>query len=99
MQTNLYKHLRRLNQQILEIMWDNRDKKGEKTGTQRKILDTNPRASYSACGYHSLNLAPDNDILENIKYEDFILRNTKRMMVFSRKMKVSLLFWYYLLPC
>ena len=45
--------------------------KREKIGTQRKNLDTNPRASYSACGYHSLNLAPDNDILENIKYEDF----------------------------
>ena len=49
--------------------------KGGKIGTQRKILDINPRASYSACGSHSLNLAPYNDILENNKCEDFILRN------------------------
>ena len=59
--------------------------KGKNIGTQRKVLDINPRASYSACGCHSLNLAPNIDILENIKYEDFILRNTKRMMLFSRK--------------
>ena len=49
--------------------------KGKNIGTQRKVLDINPRASYSACGSHSLNLAPYNDILENNKCEDFILRN------------------------
>ena len=30
--------------------------KGKHQGVQKKLLDVNPRAFYSACGYHSLNL-------------------------------------------
>jgi len=31
--------------------------KGKNIGVQKKVLEINPRAFYSACGYHSLNLA------------------------------------------
>ena len=31
--------------------------KGGNKGVQKKFLDVNPRAFYSACGCHSLNLA------------------------------------------
>lgn len=30
--------------------------KGKHQGVHKKLLDVNPRAFYSACGYHSLNL-------------------------------------------
>ena len=30
--------------------------KGKNIGVQKKVLDVNPRAFYSACGCHSLNL-------------------------------------------
>jgi len=31
--------------------------KGKNIGVQKKVLEINPRAFYSACGCHSLNLA------------------------------------------
>jgi hypothetical protein len=31
--------------------------KGKNIGVQKKVLEVNPKAFYSACGCHSLNLA------------------------------------------
>ena len=32
--------------------------KGKKQGVQKRILDINPKAFYTPCGYHNLNLVP-----------------------------------------
>ena len=44
--------------------------KGGNKGVQKKFLDVNPRAFYSTCGCHSLNLTLHD--MEKIDYEHII---------------------------
>ena len=56
----LQEELRNLDLDIDDVRGQSYDNganmKGKNNGVQRKLLDKNPRAFYSACGCHSLNL-------------------------------------------
>lgn len=49
--------------------WSNM--KGKHQGVQRKLLDVNPRALYTPCGYHSLNLTLCDIAYSYTKAKDF----------------------------